>query len=105
MKLVRTFLAATSVAAVLGLGVVVAFAAPGSVAKTASPNASAAHAVYCPAEEKDRRTQERNAYKASMKRSKAAYFRTHTKAKARAAFTKAQIARLNKLNRSLNSCE
>jgi hypothetical protein len=105
MKLVRTLLAAASVTAVLALGVVVAFAAPGAVAKIASPSASAAHAVYCPPEEKDRRKQERDGYKQGMAQAKAAYFKTHKKAKDRAAFTKAQAARLDKLNRSLKSCE
>jgi hypothetical protein len=105
MKLLRSLLAAASVTAVLALGAVVAFAAPGSVAKTASPSASAAHAVYCAPEEKDRRKQERNGYKQRMKKDRAAYYRTHKKAKARAAFVKAQTTRLNKLNRSLKSCE
>jgi hypothetical protein len=105
MKLVRTFLAAVSATAVLALGVVVAFAAPGSVAKTASPSAGAAHAVYCPPEERDRRKQERDGYKQRMKKDKDAYFKTHAKAKDRNAFSKAQAARLDKLNRSLKSCQ
>jgi hypothetical protein len=105
MKLVRTFLAAVSVTAVLALGVVVAFAAPGSVAQTASPSASAGRAVYCPPQEKDRRLQERNGYKQGMAKAKAAYFKTHKKAKDRSAFTKAQATRLAKLNRSLSACE
>ncbi len=40
-----------------------------------------------------------------MKKDRDTYFRTHKKAKDRAAFTKAQQAKLAKLNRKLDSCE
>ena len=49
--------------------------------------------------------QARNSFKKHMNAQKAAYFRSHKKAKARAAFTKAQNARFNKLNRNFKSCE
>lgn len=98
-------MAAAAVAAILALGAVVALAAPGSVTTTASPSASAARAVYCPPEELDRRTQERDGYKEGMAKARAAYFRTHKKAKDRNAFVQAQQVRLAKLNRKLDACE
>jgi hypothetical protein len=105
MNLVRNLLAAASVSAIMAIGAVVAFAAPNSVANTASPSASAAHAVYCPPEEKTRRAKERDAFKKQMASKRASYFRQHKNRKARAAFTKTQAARFSKLTRSFNSCE
>jgi hypothetical protein len=105
VKALRGIVAAASIVAILALGAVVAFAAPASVTKPASASASAARAVYCPPEERDRRKQERDGYKQGMAKAKAAYFKKHKKAKDRKAFTKAQQVRLAKLNRTLNSCE
>ena len=82
-----------------------AFAAPGSVAKTVSPSASAAHAVYCPREEKARRKQELKGFERQMQAQRKAYFRTHPKAKARTAFVKAQNATHNRLVRAFAACE
>jgi hypothetical protein len=105
VRLFRTLLAAASVAAILALGAVVALAAPGAVAKTASPSASAARAVYCPPEEKAQRKQELKAFERQMLAKRKAYFRTHPKAKDRAAFVKAQNAMRNRLVRAFAACE
>jgi hypothetical protein len=102
---IRTLLAAASVAAILTLGAVVAFAAPGSVAKTASPSASAARAVYCPPEEKARRRQALKAFEKQMLAQRKAFFKTHPKAKARTAFVKSQNAARNRLVRAYAACE
>jgi hypothetical protein len=105
MNIIRALLAAASITAILALGAVVAFAAPSAVARTASPSASAAHAVYCPAQEKNRRKQERDSFKKHMNGQRAAFFRSHKKVNARAAFTKTQKARFDKLSRNFKSCE
>jgi hypothetical protein len=105
VKIIRSLLAAASVAAILTLGAVVAFAAPGAVTRTASPSASAARAVYCPQQEKARRRQALKTFEKQMLAQRKAYFKTHPKAKARTAFLKAQNTTHNRLVRAYAACE
>ena len=108
MRKVRFTLASLAVATILGLGVVVAFAAPSAVRQAASPSAGAAQAVYCPPGEKRRRLRAvvaaRRAVRAFDRRAKArrrAYFRTHPRVKDRRRFVKRQKAQRKELRSRL----
>jgi hypothetical protein len=104
MKAARLALAAASVLALLALGSVVAFAAPGALGRAASPDAGAAHAVYCSDSTVRQLKATITAYRARIPRDRARYFKAHSAAKARARFVKLQSSQLTTLQKKLKNC-
>jgi hypothetical protein len=100
----RIAVAALAAGAILAVGAVVAFAAPGSVGRAASPSGGAARAVYCPPREKARRKAALAKFRKGMVAARRRYFRTHPRASDRARFVKAQNAQLKALQRKLAQC-
>lgn len=111
----RAALAAAALAALLAIGVVVAFAAPGAVGRAASPRGGAAAAVYCPPGERQRRTDDvkilngqvsvqtkrSKAFAGQQAKARAVYFKGHRKPKDRNAFVKKQQAQAKVLQKQL----
>ena len=104
VKTVRSMIVLLAVAAILAVGAVVAFAAPGSVSRAAALDGGAAKAVYCPPGEKKRRQAAVTNYRKGMAAARARYFRTHGNAKDRQRFVNAQNAQLKALQRRLAQC-
>ena len=104
MATVRLALAVLALAALLTLGAVVAVAAPDALGRAASPKAGAAHLEYCPLPEKNRRIADLKYTQSHAAAAKKAYFAKHKKAKDRAAFVKAQQARIKALQKAIANC-
>jgi hypothetical protein len=104
VKTVRTTIALLAVAAILGVGAVVAFAAPAAVGHAASLNGGAGQSAYCRPGEKNRRARALAAYRKSMAAARQRYFRSHPKSADRVRFVKAQNAQLKALQRRLAQC-
>jgi hypothetical protein len=104
MKLVRLSLAGLSLAAVLALGAVVAFAAPNALGRAASPNGGAARAVYCSDGVVKQLKAVVKAYRQRIPRDRARYFKSHKSAAARARFVKLQKSQLATLQKKLGRC-
>lgn len=105
MKTARLLVAVASASLALAVLAVVALAAPGAIGNVASPNASAAGAVYCPAGELGRRKAMVERYQRQMVAAKKAYFKKTRSAKKRTAFVKKQTAQLKALQRTVAACD
>ena len=101
----RTTLAIASVAALLALAGIVAFATPAALGQAASPAGGAAQAVYCPKGQKAQLKAAVDRYKKQMLAARKAFFKTHPNGKQRAAFVKAQNAQLNALVKKFAKCD
>ncbi len=104
MKSARIVLAVVSAAALVGLGAVVAFAAPSSLGRAASPEGGAAQAVYCPKGLKKQLKGAVSAYRKRMTTDRTRYFRSHKSARQRAAFVRLQNHQLSTLQKKLKRC-
>ena len=104
MAKVRLALAVLALAALLALGAVVAVAAPDALGRAASPKAGAGRMEYCPPAEKKRRIADLEYTQSHAAASKKAYFAKHPKAKDRAAYVKAQQARIKALQQAIANC-
>ena len=100
----RISLAVFAAVALLTVGAVVAFAAPGSLGRAASPHGGAAQAVYCPSRLVKQLKAGVNTYRKRMVADRTRYFRTHTIAKQRAAFVRLQSHQLTALQKRLKKC-
>jgi hypothetical protein len=90
------------VCALLAIGALVAVAAPGAVARAASPQGGAGHAVYCP--DKKARHARLEAFIRTMQAARKQYFATHPSSAERKAFLRAQHSQLEALKRALAQC-
>jgi hypothetical protein len=104
VKTLRISLAAIAAAALLSVGAVVAFAAPGSLGRAASPEGGAARAVYCPAGLKKQLASSIAAYRKRMASDRTRYFRSHKSTKQRANFVRLQSQQLSALQKRLKRC-
>src|SRR5437588_2478812 len=104
MTTARLALAGLSVLALLALGAVVAFAAPNSLGRAASPNGGAAHAVYCSDGTVRQLKATIKAYQVRIPRDRRRYFKAHKSTKTRARFVKLQNSQLATLKKKLGRC-
>jgi hypothetical protein len=104
VKAARIVLAVVSAAALVGIGAVVALAAPGSLGRAASPQGGAAQSVYCPPRLKRQLKSSIAAYQKRMLKDRARYFRAHRSPVQRAKFVRLQRKQLETLQRRLRRC-
>jgi hypothetical protein len=104
VKTLRISLAVFAAVALLTVGAVVALAAPGSLGRAAAPQGGAAQAVYCPTRLVKQLKSGVNLYRKRMVTDRVRYFRTHKKAKQRAAFVRLQSKQLTALQKRLKKC-
>lgn len=102
---IRIVLAVVSAAALVGIGAVVAVAAPGALGRAASPQGGAAQSVYCPPRLIRQLKASIAAYQKRILKDRARYFRTHKSAKQRARFVRLQRQQLQTLQRRLRRCD
>ena len=105
MKAARIVLVVVSAAALVGIGAVVALAAPGSLGRAASPHGGAAQSVYCPPRLVRQLKASIAAYQRRMLKDRARYFRTHKSPQQRARFVRLQRQQLQTLKRRLRRCD